>query len=234
MNKKATALILTGMLLGSTATVFAAGLRKIEVYDNVNKVVVNKINKPFTKGEEPFTHNGRTYVPLRYVSDALGENVDWDGKTGTVYIGDRYSTEYGYLGKDIKHMSTNVNSSGGLRYEYNSENTMENNIGEEFSNYLYLNTKWTNGVYADFPLNGQYTKFTSNVAFWSGSKGSTLEGGVRILVDDKEVYKTSLKSSDMPKQISIDLRGVNKIRFEVLGSSSDYGVLFGDGKLTKK
>lgn len=39
--------------------------------------------------------NQRTMVPLRFVSEALGEYVDWDGKTRTVYIGDvlREATE---------------------------------------------------------------------------------------------------------------------------------------------
>jgi len=32
--------------------------------------------------------NQRTMVPLRFVSEALGEYVDWDGKTRTVYISD--------------------------------------------------------------------------------------------------------------------------------------------------
>ncbi len=31
-------------------------------------------------------HNSRTMVPLRFVSETLGAQVDWDGKTETVYI----------------------------------------------------------------------------------------------------------------------------------------------------
>ena len=30
--------------------------------------------------------NGRTLVPLRFVAEAFGNNVEWDGTTRTVYI----------------------------------------------------------------------------------------------------------------------------------------------------
>ena len=37
---------------------------------------------------EPFASNGTTYLPVRAVAGALGENVHWDGAINTVYIGD--------------------------------------------------------------------------------------------------------------------------------------------------
>ena len=40
------------------------------------------------KPVDTFIYNGTTYVPLRAVSQSLGENVQWDGATQTVYIGD--------------------------------------------------------------------------------------------------------------------------------------------------
>jgi hypothetical protein len=30
---------------------------------------------------KPFIYEGRTYVSLRYVGEAFGKNVDWDGTT---------------------------------------------------------------------------------------------------------------------------------------------------------
>lgn len=35
----------------------------------------------------PFILDGRTFVPLRFIAEALGEDVQWDGNTRTVYIG---------------------------------------------------------------------------------------------------------------------------------------------------
>lgn len=36
---------------------------------------------------EPFVSDGTTYLPVRAVAAALGKDVEWDGKTNTVYIG---------------------------------------------------------------------------------------------------------------------------------------------------
>ncbi|HEY9179291.1 MAG TPA: stalk domain-containing protein [Candidatus Baltobacteraceae bacterium] len=41
---------------------------------------------PFTMDVAPFTVAGRTEVPLRFVAQALGANVNWNGNTETVYI----------------------------------------------------------------------------------------------------------------------------------------------------
>ncbi len=42
---------------------------------------------PLTMDVAPFLVNGRTEVPLRFVAQALGANVTWNGNTSTVYIG---------------------------------------------------------------------------------------------------------------------------------------------------
>ncbi|MDD3170083.1 MAG: copper amine oxidase N-terminal domain-containing protein [Eubacteriales bacterium] len=42
--------------------------------------------KMITLNASPFIENGRTYVPVRFVSEALGADVQWDGTTRTVTI----------------------------------------------------------------------------------------------------------------------------------------------------
>ncbi len=39
---------------------------------------------------KPFIKDSRTFVPLRFVSEAIGESVKWDGANKTVIIGDYY------------------------------------------------------------------------------------------------------------------------------------------------
>ncbi|MCL1859872.1 MAG: copper amine oxidase N-terminal domain-containing protein [Oscillospiraceae bacterium] len=38
---------------------------------------------------DPFILNGSTYLPVRAVGEALGLEVDWDGKTNTVILNDK-------------------------------------------------------------------------------------------------------------------------------------------------
>ena len=37
---------------------------------------------------EPFIYNGTTFLPVRAISEALGKEVEWDGPTSSVYIGE--------------------------------------------------------------------------------------------------------------------------------------------------
>ncbi len=61
------------------------------------KVVVN--GKPTTPRDsdgtpvKPFISSGTTYLPVRSISNALGQNVDWDSDTSTIYIGDKLETD---------------------------------------------------------------------------------------------------------------------------------------------
>lgn len=41
---------------------------------------------------EPFIINGTTYLPVRAVASALGKEVDWDGNTRTVFLGEKPET----------------------------------------------------------------------------------------------------------------------------------------------
>ena len=40
----------------------------------------------YTMTAPPKIKNGRTYIPVRFVSEHLGYNVDWDGETKTITI----------------------------------------------------------------------------------------------------------------------------------------------------
>ena len=42
---------------------------------------------------EPFIYNGTTYLPVRAISEALGQSVSWDGKTNSVFIGEQPAAE---------------------------------------------------------------------------------------------------------------------------------------------
>lgn len=72
-------LLLSGVVWAST------GSQSIEVfYENIGLIVHGN---PVTTADEPFIYNSRTYVPLRAVAEALGEDVAWDGNAKTVHIG---------------------------------------------------------------------------------------------------------------------------------------------------
>lgn len=87
--KKITAGIVTGFIIGTLSTsVFASTAKQVIAYLCNYQVLVNgqKLN---TNGEPIIVYKGRTYVPIRYVAEALGKDVTWDAKNGIAGINDK-------------------------------------------------------------------------------------------------------------------------------------------------
>ncbi|NLK22090.1 MAG: copper amine oxidase N-terminal domain-containing protein [Epulopiscium sp.] len=81
------------MLSGSLS--YAAQYKPIQVaVDAVKRIIVNGADKTPTSFK-PFMYEGRIYVPLAYIAEALDMQTKWDSKTSTVYI-----TSNGAIGED--------------------------------------------------------------------------------------------------------------------------------------
>lgn len=60
------------------------------LFNNIKIIVDNKeVDLKDAQGNKvtPILYNGTNYLPLRAISQALGKEVNWDSKTGNVYIG---------------------------------------------------------------------------------------------------------------------------------------------------
>ncbi len=84
-----------GALLGAAMTVGvgagAAG-QQIEVVVKQIRFVFDGKDKPIpAELGGPFVYNDTTYVPLRYMSEALGKPVHYDPKRETIRVGRRYA-----------------------------------------------------------------------------------------------------------------------------------------------
>jgi foldase protein PrsA len=89
MNDKFKGLVL-GLTIGVmlTGSIAYANGSQIEVYFKNIKYMFDGYEKnPTTEQGESFIYNGTTYVPLRYVSETLGKEVQWDGDTETIWVG---------------------------------------------------------------------------------------------------------------------------------------------------
>jgi Leucine-rich repeat (LRR) protein len=88
-----------GSMLVFTATMVEASpvSKTLNAFFNDIKIVVDgeslsNINR-MGKSNEPFIVDGTTYLPIRAVSEALGQTVNWDQKTYTVHIGEEIQAE---------------------------------------------------------------------------------------------------------------------------------------------
>ena len=77
--------ILTILIMVTVVTVAAANTRTIGITYGIN-VVVNGIRQIFPTDMQPFTSEGRTFLPVRGIADALGLDVSFNPVTQTVYL----------------------------------------------------------------------------------------------------------------------------------------------------
>lgn len=80
---------LTVVALGLT---LLSGLNTEETLASSN-IKINALGKEVHSDVAPFSLNGRTMVPVRFVSEALGANVKWNGEYQTITIERPYTKE---------------------------------------------------------------------------------------------------------------------------------------------
>ena len=89
MFKKSLAL-LTCLIMLFTSGVFAqdmvANTADIQIVIDGEKLTPKDVNGKIV---HPFLLDGTTYLPVRAVSEALGQKVEWDGENRIVYIGEK-------------------------------------------------------------------------------------------------------------------------------------------------
>lgn len=83
--------LLIGLLVGSMMTgtaAYAANSQAINVYFLQLKFMFDGVEKALG-GATTLVYDNRAYVPIREVAKVLGKEIEYDGKTGTIWIGDR-------------------------------------------------------------------------------------------------------------------------------------------------
>lgn len=107
MRKKRTRVVLTAALTGVFVIVFAFGAIAATgttktlsaIFRNIQ---INVDGEPLETEDEPFIVNGRTYVPLRVIGEALGAIVNWDTTTSSVNIAVNGSVDERLAEKDAE------------------------------------------------------------------------------------------------------------------------------------
>lgn len=229
-RKKITKLIVAAICLAafSASAAFASNVaRTITVYYQDIKMYVD--GQRVNTSSEPFIYNGSTYLPVRAISEALGEEVYWDGNTKSVYIGERPKTIQYLMDVCPPYQSdSNINA-------YNSSS------GNYF---LMAGEKYYNGITVLSPIN-----FSERSSFFNtNSQYSTVQftyGPVdgrmyddrvvtlSFVADGEVIASYDINNGDMPKTESLSLKGVNQLVIKVTcGSLMSYNsALIGVGNI---
>lgn len=91
-----------GIIMSTSITAFASDVtRSIQATFKNIKIYVDgaQLVPKDSKGNtiEPFIYNGTTYLPVRAVGEAVGKEVRYDANTNSVYLGNGFNTNSGYV-----------------------------------------------------------------------------------------------------------------------------------------
>ncbi len=199
--------LIAGILLGTLGTSGIAYARSgsewIEAIYSDIKLYVNGA-KIDTSENEPFIYNGSTYLPVRAVAEALGESVEWDGNTKSIYIG-KSSTLKPYTGE---WMSEDDFRMGGKLY---SGFSLHNNLRG----------------YALFNLNGNYSTINMKIGPTDTSDCSDIMT-VNFYLDGTKVDSIELTKTSYPRDYSLSLNGALQLKVELVAETIYTEVGFGD------
>ncbi len=224
-------------LLLSTMTVFGENIEKtISVVYNGAKVFVNGNLVDLKDGAgnkvEPFVFNGTTYLPVRAVSEALKQNVEWDGKNNSIWIGQRQDTgtpniwlyKLNYLNEQ-KYEKNLVSS----WIDWNAE-TDKDNLGNTYKNgfkiklqgnyNIALKQDYYPWVYREYAINQKYKTFKGTFVLHNDSKNTDNHTLLKIYGDDQLLYTSnSVSSGKAEVDFSIDISSVAKLKIQVEGGA---------------
>ncbi len=208
----------TGMVTG---TALAANT----VYKNIRvqycgiKLVVN--GAPVTPKDangstvEPFIYNGTTYLPVRAVGNALGQDVSWNGSTKTVYIG---MNETDTKTKKLTPYETN----GMYMLENDGKNVTM--MGKKYTQGLYPYYYGTSyGAYAKsarYSLDGLYKSVEMDIGHQDGAGSDT--AALNFYVDGDLVDTYALEPEMTTQHIKVDLKNGLQLKIEGTGLSGYY------------
>jgi len=219
---------------------FAAGIRKtitayvgdIDIYvDNVLKVPTDANGNRV----EPMIYDGTTYLPVRAISNMLGEDVTWDGDTRSIYIGEKPSKgTVGVPGTDIPRFK------GNLYVEPREYYTI---LGEDYigTNAIKASFNGNKGHQIIWKLDSDYTSIDGKFVIAYNALDLSDKNACTLNFYNVDQYgtETLIKSIDNKRgdgviDIHIDVTGCNFVKMDIPHFySKDYSAVFYDISGTK-
>lgn len=207
--------ILKGYVLGLLTAVlvsmmvvpsFAASVAKtITVYTGITLYYDGaKVEPKDANGNavEPLLYNGTTYLPVRAVSGLFHEDINWDGKTKSVYIGEMPG-QTTYLADLSPYASKGLSQPDSL--------TMD---GKTYVNGFKLGDASITGgkEYVSWNLNGQYDTLEFDVGH---VLGTDYDKQIIVYLDGKAAKVIDLGAGDLVQHVKVALDGALRLTIQV-------------------
>ncbi|MDN5346872.1 MAG: hypothetical protein PWP65_436 [Clostridia bacterium] len=220
-------LLLSFILILPRAGGTPRGSQTLSAYFAGIKIYLN--GRPINFPVEPFLlgETGMVFAPVRPLAEALGLEVSWDGRARAVYLGER-------PGKSTEQASATTSRppefledlmvirNVGPFYRLQSRNLAI--AGREFGHGLAVELNKDARAEAVVDLKGQYRSLEGFIGVEDETMNSRGAYKLTILTDDVVRYESHLiKPGTYPYFISLDLRGVKRLTFQVNWQAAGIG-----------
>ncbi|WP_054023776.1 stalk domain-containing protein [Bacillus sp. FJAT-28004] len=207
-------IVLGGVLFSGVS--YAASATSIDVNFQPLKYFFDGVEKKAPADQQGFIYKGTTYVPLRFVSEALGKKVGYDGPTSSIYVGNQKEGSFTYI-EDMKPFSSSGNTNVTVSNFVTNTGTQYGHGFELTYNGGYVTSSY-NGFEREYLLNGNYKSFQAIIApksSWStAGNQNDFAGQLKVFADDKVVFESGPIASNItdPVKVNIDLSGAIKLK----------------------
>ncbi|NLK86788.1 MAG: copper amine oxidase [Clostridiaceae bacterium] len=211
------------ILIMSTGIVAVGASLKTEIKAILNqeiKIKYNGIEQNMTDVNNnpvyPISYNGSTYLPIRAVSDMLGVEVEWDGKTQTIMLGNEEIKPVSLLSLEYKSSSSSNKAAdkGSL--------TVTGDLGSDIvykDGFSY--TVWNGNRSADIrsafvvTLDGKYNRVSFDAYVNAGEEHNDKKYTYYVYDMDtgNTIADIEVENGQIKKVEEIDVTGIKKIGF---------------------
>lgn len=237
MNKKlkivdrfSVCLLAVSLLCGGVFAGARVAKETLQVDYNDLKIVVDgqqiELKDPNGKTVEPFACEGTTYVPFRAVASAFGYDVDYDGKTKTIYLskpGEMPDGETNWM-KKLPPYQTGLAET----YDDSDRSKSFSVAGEKHTAGVVLNSRWQNGAgnvggYAIWNTNTRYKSVTFTIGSLDGNSGNQT---LKVDLDGSYLTEYELQWDAPPQTITVPLDYCASLKLYLNGTDSHraYGI----------
>lgn len=218
----ASILVLAILVSVATTVAIASTGRQVTGTQGGINIVIDGNHLNLAEADQPVVIDGRTFLPVRALGDAIGLGIDWDGNTRTVIIttGDAAPSvtwldtlPIQFEGREHGVMAIGSNRRGDVNYERGVE--VRPGFGEP---PILL-----------YQLNGNYSRFISDMY---SALGGTSARVVTIYGDGRLLYTSPpMVQGTLTQSIDIDVSGVSVLRIAIGGGSGN--ITFADARLIR-
>lgn len=165
--------------------IFSPGIKDIDV--SLNSVKLNVNGSPITG--DNILYNGRTYVPLRIISEILSKEVLWNADTNTADINDNYSVIFVSDEEELDIYKSIIKAE--------NKETDEETITEKAKTQMKFDRKVVSfasslGIKPDKTFEDEYKNYISSIKSQLSQTGN-VEEAFKMLMDSMGYSEKSIK-----------------------------------------